>query len=291
MPKWKTPGARTVLGEGVSGIVYAERRNGARVAVKELRKSADESSLAAEAAYLFRLRGHPALPQPIAPEKTLPGRLVMPYAGVSLRAAAGRLPEDQAGRIVMLVVRAVAFCHSRGVFHADIKLSNVLYLADAESDISIIDFGNSVSEDELPFCSETTSPGFRAPWRAKQIGCVGHRKAMVNADYFSAALLFVALRTTLIERFDSTRDQFAYFEAGIGTFPAWYAEHRPDWFDNSGKVIGTCAEPKPFISWAKSDDVKTTLREMLAYDPWHGLPDTTALERQYRDTKLVAPLL
>jgi serine/threonine protein kinase len=280
MPKRKR--LSIVLGEGVSGIVY---RKGP-LAVK-VRKDPTCTCLVDEAAALRKLRRCELFQQPIRPKTTLPSRLVFKYAGVSIRDTI--LSEASAGRVATLVIRALAHCHSVGLFHADIKPCNVLYLAGAPAghEIRVIDLGNSVSEDELPFCSETTSPAFRAPWRATEFGCQGTRAAMRNGDLFSAAILFVALRTPVVECHVSMQAQLRYFEAAIGPFPPWYAARRPDWF-SAGRVVGTVHPVLPFAAATTIAAVRTSLAEMLSFEPWHAPADTTAFEDAFPDNRPLA---
>src|SRR5690242_15479441 len=51
-------------------------------------------------------------------------------------------------RFFKQIVDAVAFMHNRGVIHRDLKLSNIL-LNREETDVKIIDFGNSFSSFSL----------------------------------------------------------------------------------------------------------------------------------------------
>jgi len=55
--------------------------------------------------------------------------------------AAGRFDEDRARELFAQVLEGVAFCHSAGVCHRDLKLENVLVAADG--DIKLTDFGFS----------------------------------------------------------------------------------------------------------------------------------------------------
>ena len=56
----------------------------------------------------------------------------------------GRLSEIEARKILIQICSAIAYCHSSGVVHRDLKLENVLFYDDPEEMlIKVIDFGIS----------------------------------------------------------------------------------------------------------------------------------------------------
>lgn len=56
----------------------------------------------------------------------------------------GRLDEIEARRIIIQIINAIAYCHSSGVVHRDLKLENIMFLDDSEElTIKVIDFGIS----------------------------------------------------------------------------------------------------------------------------------------------------
>ena len=56
----------------------------------------------------------------------------------------GRLDEIEARKILIQIISAIAYCHSSGVVHRDLKLENVLFLDDPEDlQVKVIDFGIS----------------------------------------------------------------------------------------------------------------------------------------------------
>jgi serine/threonine protein kinase len=56
----------------------------------------------------------------------------------------GRLDEIEARKILVQIISAIAYCHSSGVVHRDLKLENVLFLDDPEElSVKVIDFGIS----------------------------------------------------------------------------------------------------------------------------------------------------
>ena len=56
----------------------------------------------------------------------------------------GKLDETEARQIIIQICQAIAYCHSNGVVHRDLKLENVLFLDDPEElSVKVIDFGIS----------------------------------------------------------------------------------------------------------------------------------------------------
>ncbi|RDY03418.1 CBL-interacting serine/threonine-protein kinase 3, partial [Mucuna pruriens] len=86
----------------------------------------------------------------------------------------GRVSEKEARRYFQQLINAVDYCHSRGVYHRDLKLENLLL--DASGNLKISDFGLSalskqVRDDGLLHTTCGT-PNYVAPeiqlWQAKQ---------------------------------------------------------------------------------------------------------------------------
>lgn len=53
------------------------------------------------------------------------------------------MPENIAREIILQVIQAMLYCHSRGVVHRDLKLENVLFKNSYEDDytVKVVDFG------------------------------------------------------------------------------------------------------------------------------------------------------
>ncbi|KAK7340037.1 hypothetical protein VNO77_20729 [Canavalia gladiata] len=62
-------------------------------------------------------------------------------------AGKGRLPEDVARRYFRQLISAVKHCHSRGVFHRDLKLDNILI--DENGNLKVSDFGLSAVKGQI----------------------------------------------------------------------------------------------------------------------------------------------
>ncbi|XP_066311026.1 CBL-interacting protein kinase 3-like [Miscanthus floridulus] len=62
-------------------------------------------------------------------------------------ATSGRLKEEEARRYFQQLINAVDYCHSRGVYHRDLKLENLLL--DVAGNLKISDFGLSALSDQV----------------------------------------------------------------------------------------------------------------------------------------------
>lgn len=183
------------LGEGAQGVVYeAYDRAGNRVAVKLLRRSADE-----DVRRLFRREAQAA--QRVAgfctarvlevssgsDEPYLVGEYVPgPSLGVRVRDG-GRLAADEVVRLAIGIATGLAAIHRAGVVHRDLKPGNVLLGTDGRR---IIDFGIARSLD----MSQTASGvimgtlGYMAP------EVLSGKRAGPDADVFAwgATVLYAA---------------------------------------------------------------------------------------------------
>ncbi|KAG0483582.1 hypothetical protein HPP92_011666 [Vanilla planifolia] len=165
-----------LLGYGSSAKVYLARnvRTGQSVAIKtfsKLRfaKAGLSDHIKREISILRRLR-HPHI---VRLHEVLASRskiyFVLDFAkGGELFdrvSSAGRLSEDLSRRFFQQLVAAVGYCHSRGVFHRDLKLENLLI--DENGDLKVSDFGLSALPDQIGadglFHTLCGTPAFVAP--------------------------------------------------------------------------------------------------------------------------------
>lgn len=76
----------------------------------------------------------------------------------------GSMPEPIARKIILQVIQAMLYCHSRGVVHRDLKLENVLFMSKDEDDmtVKVVDFGiagvasEKVDAGTLPYMAPET---------------------------------------------------------------------------------------------------------------------------------------
>ena len=112
-----------IVGTGSYGEVFVTDKN---VAVKVTIQATDIIAIR-EAAMMNYLQ-HPNIIKPIAIDLSTPSRMVLPLAAGSLYTLK-HLDTDIRLRkwCFYQVLRAVAYCHSKFVWHLDLKLDNVLY--------------------------------------------------------------------------------------------------------------------------------------------------------------------
>jgi serine/threonine protein kinase len=71
--------------------------------------------------------------------------MIMEYAGggelLKYVEEHGKVNEMEARRIFVQIVNAMAYCHTRGIVHRDLKLENVLFKAKGDLTIKVVDFG------------------------------------------------------------------------------------------------------------------------------------------------------
>uniref|UniRef100_A0A0E0LCE7 non-specific serine/threonine protein kinase n=1 Tax=Oryza punctata TaxID=4537 RepID=A0A0E0LCE7_ORYPU len=105
---------------------------------------------------------------------------------------ASGLREPEARRFFQQLVSAVAYCHSRGVYHRDIKLDNLL--VDEQGNLKVADFGLSALADmsrrEVHLQTVCGTPLFIAPEVLKRRGYDG-----AKADVWACGVVLYVLVT------------------------------------------------------------------------------------------------
>lgn len=106
------------------------------------------------------------------------------------RRAAGWIPPDEAARITWEIASALAYAHSKGVIHRDVKPDNVFILDDGH--VKLGDFGVARLGVSSQFTHAGTilgTPGYMSPEQ------VLGRPADARSDIFSLGVLFETLLT------------------------------------------------------------------------------------------------
>lgn len=143
----------TNLGRGGVGSVYLARYKGdCLVAVKLLGTGrSTEESFVRECRILMTLR-HPAIVSAYTSGRVSGVRyLVMEYvdginAGQFRRSLGRPLTIAECAELLLPIADALAYCHSRGIFHGDVSPRNILVRADGRTGTAsakLADFGNS----------------------------------------------------------------------------------------------------------------------------------------------------
>ncbi|XP_075502036.1 CBL-interacting serine/threonine-protein kinase 6-like [Primulina tabacum] len=152
------------------------------------------------------------------------------------KVAKGRLLEDPARHYFQQLISAVDFCHSRGVYHRDLKLENLLLGEDGN--LKVTDFGLSALSDHLrqDGLLHTTcgTPAYVAP---DVIGKKGYDGA--KADIWSCGvILYVLLAGYLPFQEDNIVAMYRKTYRGDFKCPPWFSPE-------SRKLITKMLDPNP----------------------------------------------
>ncbi|PKU83212.1 CBL-interacting serine/threonine-protein kinase 11-like [Dendrobium catenatum] len=250
-----------LLGYGSSAKVHLAQNlfTGQNVAIKSFTKhrivKADLiNSVKREAAILRRLR-HPhivRLHEVLASRTKIHFVLELAKGGdlFSRIATFGRLPEHLSRRYFRQLISAVAYGHSHGVFHRDLKLENLLL--DDRGDLKLSDFGLSAAPDQMPadglFHTLCGTPAYVAP---EILAKKGYRAAV--ADIWSCGVVLFTLNAGYLP-FNDTNLIAIYLKIYRGDYqcPKWTS---PD----LKRLIGRLLDKNP--------DTRITIDEILR-DPW-----------------------
>lgn len=97
------------------------------------------------------------------------------------------LPEEEAKRLIKQLIQVLAYLHSQGITHRDIKLENVIL--NEKNNIKVIDFGFSTVQNPHKkikmFCG---TPSYMAPEIVSRIEYFGP-----PADIWSSGVLLFCL--------------------------------------------------------------------------------------------------
>lgn len=165
-------------------------------------------------------------------------------------ATSGRLKEDEACRYFQQLINAVDYCHSRGVYHRDLKLENLLL--DIAGNLKISDFGLSAISDQVKndgllhtICG---TPNYVAP---EVIDDKGYDGAL--ADLWSCGvILFVLLAGYLPFEDDNIASLYKKISGAQFACPSWFSA-------GAKKLITRILDPSP--------STRITVPQVLK-DPW-----------------------
>ena len=236
-------GAR--LGSGRFGSVFAgaDARTGGRCAIKVADADGDACSsatrrsetistsktcaagLAAEAAFLTAVAGHASV---VALLGRLPSGLVLEFAGLELFEFffhTGGFTEAAAASYAAQLLGGLAHCHSRGVFHRDVKPENLL-LNDAFQ-LKIVDFGLAAFDDGELLREPVGTCAYMAPEilgaceRGEPVSYAGG-----PADAWSAAVVCFLLCKGA-PPCSAAADRDAFFSLLVSDRAAFWRNHEP----------------------------------------------------------------
>ncbi|XP_073270948.1 CBL-interacting serine/threonine-protein kinase 3-like isoform X1 [Primulina huaijiensis] len=148
----------------------------------------------------------------------------------------GRMQEDEARKYFQQLINAVDYCHSRGVFHRDLKLENLLL--DTEGNLKVSDFGLSALSQQIrdDGLLHTTcgTPNYVAPEVLNDRGYDG-----ATADMWSCGVILFVLLAGYLPFNDCNLTEL-YSKISSAKFT------RPSWFSSGAiKLITRILEPNP----------------------------------------------
>jgi serine/threonine protein kinase len=168
----------------------------------------------------------------------------------------GALPEDQVLQWADQLLDALAYCHSQGVIHRDVKPSNILICPDGRP--VLVDFGLVKLWDPDDPHTRTVMQGMGTPEYAppEQYGAQPGHTGPRSDLYGLGATLYHALtgeapltatdRTAGIRQFDSVRDLNSQVSARTDAAIAMAMELRVvDRFDSAAEMRAAFNEAKP----------------------------------------------
>ncbi|XP_058112770.1 CBL-interacting serine/threonine-protein kinase 23-like isoform X9 [Magnolia sinica] len=156
----------------------------------------------------------------------------------------GKLREEEARKYFQQLINAVDYCHSKGVYHRDLKLENLLL--DEDGNLKISDFGLSalpqqVREDGLLHTTCGT-PNYVAPEVIVDKGYDG-----AKADIWSCGVVLFVLMAGYLP-FDEPNIMNLYKKIYRADFTC------PDWFSSAARrLIIRILEPNPKNDCTLSD--------------------------------------
>ncbi|KAJ3683006.1 hypothetical protein LUZ60_013233 [Juncus effusus] len=132
----------------------------------------------------------------------------------------GRMREDEARKYFQQLINAVDYCHSRGVYHRDLKLENLLL--EAGGNLKVTDFGlSALSQQQLTgdglLHTSCGTPNYVAPEVLEDRGYDG-----AMADVWSCGvILFVLLAGYLPFDDENLMNLYKKISAAEFTCPSW----------------------------------------------------------------------
>nr|KYP56820.1 CBL-interacting serine/threonine-protein kinase 3 [Cajanus cajan] len=151
----------------------------------------------------------------------------------------GRMSEKEGRRYFQQLINAVDYCHSRGVYHRDLKLENLLL--DDSGNLKISDFGLSALSQQIrdDGLLHTTcgTPNYVAPEVLNDVGYDG-----AAADLWSCGVILFALLAGYLP-FDDSNVLNLYKKISAAEFTC------PPWLSFSArKLITKILDPNPMTS-------------------------------------------
>ena len=258
------------LGQGGMATVYLaeDLKHQRKVAVKvlrpELAAALGADRFTREIRIAARLQ-HPHI-LPLLDSGEAEGFLyyVMPYVdGQSLRdriAREGELPVHEAVRLLVEVVDALAFAHSQGVVHRDIKPDNILL---SGRHALVMDFGVAKAVSEATGRQTLTTagvaigtPAYMAPEQATADPNIDHR-----VDIYAVGVMAYELLTGRTPFAGLTPQQM--LAAHVTETPAAMTRYRPSLSPALSSIVMRCLAKHPADRWQTAQELLSQLEPLV----------------------------
>lgn len=276
------------IGEGTYGIVYKARDKdtGKLVALKKIRPESENEGIPAttirEILLLKNLKHSTIvdLIEVVHSEERM--YLVFEYVETDLKRTIDNLNISNKvfepivlKKMAYQLVTAVSFCHSRNIFHRDLKPQNILI--DSNFNIKLADFGLGRAAN-LPlrsYTSEIITLWYRPP------------ELLLGVKYYDASVDIWSLGCILAEMYllaplfagDSEIDQLykIFMILGTPTNEIWDGVESLPKYNVEFPVF----KKKSLKSLIKDRDLESLILKMLFYNPLSRIPAKEALEDSY----------
>lgn len=278
------------IGEGTYGVVYKARdkNTGKFVALKKIRPESENEGIPAttirEILLLKNLKHSTIinLMEVIHTEDKM--YLVFEYVETDLKRLIDTYNRQNkkfdpyiVKKMAFQLCTAVNFCHSKNIFHRDLKPQNIL--VDSDLNIKLGDFGlgRAVSVPLRHYTSQIVTLWYRPP--ELLLGCKYYDSSV---DIWSLACIIVEMNT-MVPLFmgDSEVDQLykIYHVLGIPTEDQWKGvESMPNYSKDVGNI-----KKKGLNGILNGRYLESMIEKMLVYDPLKRISAQEALEEVYFD--------
>ena len=126
-----------------------------------------------------------------------------------------KLDECDAKYFFTQIIKAVAYCHNKGISHRDLKLENILI--NENKQVKLIDFGFSNDTNTFVFCG---TPNYMAPELVTRKDCF----APAIDVWALGVILYVMITGVFPFRASNNCDLFRKIEMGVYANPPWISD-------------------------------------------------------------------
>lgn len=276
------------IGEGTYGVVYKakDKKTGKLVALKKIRPESENEGIPAttirEIILLKNLKHSTIidLTEVIHNEDKM--YLVFEYIETDLKKLIDdynykkiKLDDYIAGRMIYQLCTAIAFCHTKNIFHRDIKPQNIL--VDSEFNIKLGDFGlgRAASIPLRNYTSQIITLWYRPPELL-----LGSKYYDASVDIWSLGCIMVEINTLMpLFMGDSEIDQLhkIFNIMGFPTNKDWKGvEELPNYPKDAENI-----KAKGFCGIVKDRKLRNLIERIFVYNPLERLTAQEILEEDY----------